>query len=155
MAIRSCSRELHPTLPTDREGSIFQRIFSGPAGIDPYASAVSDVYQDLFREGSYTGKGIYDVDVFETALDGKVTENTLLSHDLFEGFSRGRRWRRTLSYSTSIHRTMKWRHRGNIAGRVAIGSSCRGYSEGRMPKDKARNIHIPAISRWKMLDNLR
>ena len=53
-----------PTLPTDREGSLYQRISSGPAGIDPYASAVSDVYQDLFGEGSYTGKGIYDVDAF-------------------------------------------------------------------------------------------
>src|SRR5712692_529482 len=50
-----------PTLPTDREGSLFQRIFSGPGGIDPYASAVSDVYQDLFGEGSYIGKGIYEV----------------------------------------------------------------------------------------------
>ena len=74
-----------PTLPTDREGSLFQRISSGPAGVDPYASAVSDVYQDLFGEGSYTGKGIYDVDAFEAALAGRVPENTLLSHDLFEG----------------------------------------------------------------------
>ena len=56
-----------------------------PSGIDPYAAAVSDVYQDLFGEGSYTGKGIYDVDAFEAALDGRVPENTLLSHDLFEG----------------------------------------------------------------------
>ena len=74
-----------PTLPTDREGSLFQRISSGPAGIDPYASAVSDVYQDLFGEGSYIGKGIYDVDAFEAALAGRVPENALLSHDLFEG----------------------------------------------------------------------
>ncbi len=74
-----------PSLPTDHEGSRFQKIFSGPSGIDPYASAVSDVYQDLFREGSYTGKGIYDIDAFETALKDKVAENTLLSHDLFEG----------------------------------------------------------------------
>ena len=74
-----------PSLPTKGEGSLFQRVFSGPSGIDPYASAVSDVYQDLFREGSYTGKGIYDIDAFEAALAGKVRENTLLSHDLFEG----------------------------------------------------------------------
>ena len=60
-----------PSLPTDREGSLFQKIFSGPSGIDPYASAVSDVYQDLFREGSYTGKGIYDLDAFEAALEAK------------------------------------------------------------------------------------
>ena len=74
-----------PSLPIGREGSLFQRIFSSPSGIDPYAAAVSDVYQDLFGEGSYTGKGIYDVDAFEAALAGRVPENTLLSHDLFEG----------------------------------------------------------------------
>src|SRR5439155_21949977 len=74
-----------PTLPSGREGARFQRIFSGPAGMDPYANAVSDVYQDLFGEGSYIGKGIYDVDAFEAALEGRTPENTLLSHDLFEG----------------------------------------------------------------------
>ena len=74
-----------PSLPIGREGSLFQRIFSSTSGIDPYAAAVSDVYQDLFGEGSYTGKGIYDVDAFEAALAGRVPENTLLSHDLFEG----------------------------------------------------------------------
>ena len=74
-----------PSLPVGREGSLYQRIFSGPGGIDPYAAAVSDVYQDLFGEGSYTGKGIYDVDAFEAALSGRIPENALLSHDLFEG----------------------------------------------------------------------
>ena len=59
--------------------------YSGAAGIDPYASAVSDVYQDLFGEGSYTGKGIYDLDAFEAAMADRVPENALLSHDLFEG----------------------------------------------------------------------
>src|ERR1019366_8609719 len=53
------------SMPVGREGSIFQRVFSGASGIDPYAAAVSDVYQDLFGEGSYAGKGIYDVDAFE------------------------------------------------------------------------------------------
>ena len=74
-----------PSLPVGREGSLYQRVFSGPGGIDPYAAAVSDVYQDLFGEGSYTGKGIYDVDAFEAALAGRVPENAMLSHDLFEG----------------------------------------------------------------------
>jgi cyclic beta-1,2-glucan glucanotransferase len=74
-----------PSLPIGREGSLYQRVFSSPGGIDPYAAAVSDVYQDLFGQGSYTGKGIYDVDAFEAALAGRVPENTLLSHDLFEG----------------------------------------------------------------------
>src|ERR1035437_3313264 len=69
---------------------IFQRHFSGSAGIDPYASAISDVYQDLFGEGSYTGKGIYDLDAFGAAMADRVPENPLLSHDLFGGvFPRG------------------------------------------------------------------
>src|SRR5690606_21307520 len=71
-----------PALPLGSEGSPFQRIFSGPAGMDPYAAAISDVYQDLFGEGSYIGKGIYDLDTFEAALAGRVADNTLLSHDL-------------------------------------------------------------------------
>jgi cyclic beta-1,2-glucan synthetase len=73
------------TLPAGEDGSLFQRVSSGPAGIDPYAAAVSDVYQDLFGEGSYTGKGIYDVDAFLAALDGRVPDGVMLSHDLFEG----------------------------------------------------------------------
>src|SRR6202008_2406695 len=74
-----------PTMPADREGSLFQRTFAGPAGIDAYAASVSDVYQDLFGEGSYTGKGLYDVDAFEAALAGRVPESAVLSHDLLEG----------------------------------------------------------------------
>ncbi|MGH8430004.1 MAG: glycosyl transferase, partial [Solimonas sp.] len=74
-----------PSLPVGTEGSLFQRVFSSNSGIDPYSSAVSDVYQDLFGEGSYSGKGIYDVDAFEAALQGRVPDNTMLSHDLFEG----------------------------------------------------------------------
>lgn len=74
-----------PALPLGREGSLYQRVFSGPGGMDPYAAAVSDVYQDLFGEGSYTGKGIYDVDAFEAVMAGRIGENSVLSHDLFEG----------------------------------------------------------------------
>ena len=74
-----------PSLPIGREGSVFQRVFSSASGIDPYAAAVSDVYQDMFGEGSYAGKGIYEIDAFEAALAGRVPEETLLSHDLFEG----------------------------------------------------------------------
>ena len=60
-------------------------IHSGHPGVDPYTTAVSDVYQDLYGEGSFTGKGIYDVDAFEQATHGRFPENTLLSHDLIEG----------------------------------------------------------------------
>ena len=66
-------------------GSLFARTYAGHTGVDPYTTAVSDVYQDLFDEGIFTGKGLYDVDAFAAALEGRVPENALLSHDLFEG----------------------------------------------------------------------
>ena len=69
---------------TSASRSKFVQIFSGYTGIDPYTTAVSDVYQDLFGEGSFTGKGLYDVDAFQRALNNRVPENALLSHDLFE-----------------------------------------------------------------------
>ncbi|SHI04026.1 Cellobiose phosphorylase [Clostridium collagenovorans DSM 3089] len=63
----------------------FSKIFSGETGIDTYTTAVSDVYQDLFGEGIFTGKGIYDIDTFQDMLDYNIPENTVLSHDLLEG----------------------------------------------------------------------
>jgi cyclic beta-1,2-glucan synthetase len=65
--------------------SIYSRIWANSPGLDPYCTAVSDVYQDLFGEGSYTGKGIYDVDAFSAATDESFPENQILSHDLIEG----------------------------------------------------------------------
>ena len=65
--------------------SWYARLYGSEPGIDPYTRAVSDVYQDLFGEGSFVGKGIYDVDAFEQALDGRFRENRILSHDLLEG----------------------------------------------------------------------
>ena len=73
------------SLPHQRTRSFFAAIHSGHPGVDPYTTAVSDVYQDLFAEGSFTGKGIYEVDAFEDATHGRFPENTLLSHDLIEG----------------------------------------------------------------------
>jgi cyclic beta-1,2-glucan synthetase len=70
---------------TSAAASPFARIFAGHTGVDPYTTAISDVYQDLFHSGIYIGKGIYDVDAFEAAVDGRFPENTLLSHDLLEG----------------------------------------------------------------------
>jgi cyclic beta-1,2-glucan synthetase len=68
-----------------RRASRYARLFGSEAGIDPYTRTVSDVYQDLFGEGSFVGKGIYDVDAFEHALEGRFPENSVLSHDLLEG----------------------------------------------------------------------
>ena len=145
-----------PTLPTDREGSLFQRISSGPAGIDPYASAVSDVYQDLFGEGSYIGKGIYDVEAFEAALEGRVPENALLSHDLFEGiFARA-------GLVTDIEFFEEFPSHYEVA-KVRQHRWARGdwqllpWIIGRAPdaSGTSNRRSIPLIGRWKMLDNLR
>ena len=73
--------------------SRFARIFSGNTGIDPYTTAVSDVYQDLFGEGNFTGKGLYDVDAFQAALNDRVPENNA-EYDLLSRCLRARRWLR-------------------------------------------------------------
>lgn len=79
---------LQPRIGIDLEASIltnFTKIFAGSGGVDSYTNAISDVYQDNFEEGIYTGKGIYDVAVFSKVLQGKIPENVVLSHDLLEG----------------------------------------------------------------------
>ena len=144
-----------PSQPIGTEGSVFQRIFSSLSGIDPYALAVSDVYQDLFGEGSYNGKGIYDVDAFESSLAGRVPDSTLLSHDLFEGVYARSGLASDVEvveefpsrYDVGAQRHHRWA-RGDwqllpwILGRKALGAA---RDSGAMP----------AIGRWKMLDNLR
>src|SRR5690606_3009666 len=72
------------SLPGPR-GSLYARIHGNEPGIDPYTRMVSDVYQDLFSEGSFIGKGIYDIDTFVQSLKGRFPENRILSHDLVEG----------------------------------------------------------------------
>ena len=95
-------------------------------GVDPYTTAVSDVYQDLFGEGTFTGKGIYDVDAFERATHGRFPENTLLSHDLIEGL-RARRARHRHRALRRLSRRATSRTRGaSTAGSAATGSCCPG-----------------------------
>lgn len=65
--------------------SPFTKIYAGSGGKDAYTNAISDIYQDNFEEGIFTGKGIYDVEVFSTVLSKEIAENTVLSHDLLEG----------------------------------------------------------------------
>ena len=79
---------IQPRVGVDLESSrqsLFSKIFSGLGGTDLYANAISDVYQDNFGEGIFTGKGIYDVEVFHKVLSNEIPENTVLSHDLLEG----------------------------------------------------------------------
>ena len=152
-----------PSLPTGREGSVFQRVFSSASGIDPYAFAVSDVYQDLFGEGSYSGKGIYDIDIFEAALNARVPDNTLLSHDLLEGIFARAGLVSDIEvveefpsrYDVAAARQHRWA-RGDwqllpwIFGRGHSSSRDRGTTA--TPDSRAA---IPLIGRWKMIDNLR
>jgi len=72
------------SLPEPRS-SFYSRLHGNEPGIDPYTRATSDVYQDLFGEGSFIGKGIYDIDIFERVLKDRFQENRILSHDLLEG----------------------------------------------------------------------
>ena len=72
-------------LPLPREDTFFHRLFAGQSGIDPYSAASSEVYQDLFQEGTFTGKGLLDVQAVHAVLGGSLPVGEVLSHDLLEG----------------------------------------------------------------------
>ena len=137
-------------------GSLFARLYSGHTGVDPYTTAVSDTYQDLFAEGIFTGKGLYDVDAFVAALNDRVPEDTLLSHDLFEGV-----FARTAlvsdvelvdDYPSSVLAHARRRHRW-VRGDWQILLWLFPWTptrSGRLSRNR-----LPLISRWKIFDNLR
>ncbi len=136
--------------------SWFVRLFAGDAGIDPYTRAVSDVYQDVFGEGSFIGKGIYDVDAFERAVQGRFPENTILSHDLIESLHARSALISDVEfyeehpsrYNADINRRHRW-----IRGDWQIAQ----WLLPRVPGPDARNIANPlsGLSQWKIFDNLR
>ena len=137
-------------------GSLFARIYAGYTGVDPYTTAVSDLYQDLFDEGIFTGKGLYDVDAFTAALDNRVPENAVLSHDLFEGL-----FARTAlvsdievvdDYPSSVLAHARRQHRW-VRGDWQILLWLFPWVPTRTG-GLERN-RLPLISRWKILDNLR
>jgi len=135
--------------------SRFAAVYSGHPGVDPYTTAVSDVYQDLFGEGTFTGKGIYDIDVFRRATAGRFPENSLLSHDLIEGtFARAGLVTDVevfddypTRYLTSTRRTHRW-----IRGDWQLLRWLTPRVPG--PTGSERNP-LSALSRWKIADNMR
>ncbi|WP_367280319.1 glucoamylase family protein [Sulfuricaulis sp.] len=136
--------------------SRYAQLYGGESGIDPYTRAVSDVYQDVFHEGSFIGKGIYDIDAFERSLKDRFPENRILSHDLLEGcYARSG----MLSdvdlyeeypsfYSADVNRRHRW-----IRGDWQLAR----WLWRRVPGPGAHRQKNPLswLSQWKLFDNLR
>ena len=150
---------MQPRIDVSSESSnktFFARVFAGHEGLDPYTNAVSDVYQDLFDEGIFTGKGIYDLKVFQTVLENAIPDNTILSHDLLEGS-----YVRTglvtdlqlidsypshyNSFSVRLHRWV----RGDWQLLPLLFNKVRARNHVRIKNP------LTALSQWKMLDNMR
>ena len=165
---------LQPRVSVSLQGanrSLYARLNSGEAGIDPYTRTVSDVYQDLFQEASFIGKGIYDVAAFERSLSGRFPENTILSHDLLEScYARCG----LLSdvqlyedyparYSTDMERRDRW-VRGDwqllswLMPKVPLGHA-EPIGADQQPQKSPRTIRqknpLTWLSQWKLFDNLR
>ncbi|MEZ4814371.1 MAG: glucoamylase family protein [Bdellovibrionota bacterium] len=136
--------------------SLFSKIFSGNTGLDPYTHAVSDLYQDLFKEAIYTGKGLYVVDAFEEALKDRVPENTLLSHDLFESCYARAGLVTDLElyddYPSDFESYSKRQHRWTRGDWQLFQ-----WLLPKVPTATNRSTPNPlsVISRWKIFDNLR
>ena len=140
----------------DADSSFYTRMHGDEPGIDPYTRSVSDVYQDLFHEGSFIGKGIYDLDTFELALNDRFPENRILSHDLLEGcYARSGLVSDVQlfeKYPSSYLADMKRRHRW-IRGDWQIGRWLFPFVPG--PGKRVLKNPLSTLSRWKIFDNLR
>jgi cellobiose phosphorylase len=136
--------------------SRYAHMCASEPGIDPYTRAVSDVYQDLFGEGSFIGKGIYEVDAFERALAGRLPDNRILSHDLLEGsyaraglLSDVQLYEEYPSrYNADVNRRHRW-----IRGDWQIARWL--LPDIPMPNARRQKNPISLLSRWKIFDNLR
>jgi cellobiose phosphorylase len=136
--------------------SRYARLWASEPGIDPYTRVVSDVYQDLFGEGSFIGKGIYDVDAFNLAVGDRLPENRILSHDLLEGcYARAGLLTDVQvyeEYPSRYEEDVRRRHRW-IRGDWQLW---RWLLPGVPGRDGRRTRNpLPALCRWKLLDNLR
>jgi len=131
-------------------------LYSGETGFDIYTRAVSDVYQDLFGEGSFAGKGIYEVSILHEVLDRRFPRNALLSHDLIEGAYARAGLVTDIEiiddypshYSAHTRRKHRW-----VRGDWQIAQ----WLFGRVPDESGKFVPNPisTISWWKILDNLR
>ncbi len=140
----------------DKMSSLYTKMHGNEPGIDPYTRASSDVYQDVFQEGSFIGKGIYEVDTFLHVLEGKFSENIILSHDLLEGcyvrsglLSDVQLFEKyPKSYSADMKRFTRW-----IRGDWQIF----GWFFPFVRNNKHKLIRNPlsALSKWKIFDNIR
>ncbi|SHK33607.1 GH36-type glycosyl hydrolase domain-containing protein [Tepidibacter formicigenes] len=150
---------IQPRIAVDVESansSIFTRIFAGQGGIDTYTTAISDVYQDLFGEGIFTGKGIYDLQIFNKVLNDAIPDNTILSHDLLEGsyIRVGLATNIELidgypsKYSSFIMRLHRW-VRGDWQLIRWLFPNVKNR-EGKIVKNP-----LSTLSKWKILDNMR
>ncbi len=136
--------------------SKFVQVFSGYTGIDPYTTAVSDVYQDFFCEGNFTGKGLYHVDAFQRTLENRVPANALLSHDLFESLFARAALTTDIEllddYPASYEAYAKRAHRWTRGDWQIIR-----WLFPSVPDAERRKVHnvLPLMARFKILDNLR
>jgi len=130
------------------------QIFSGQPGFDTYATSVSDVYQDLHGQASFTGKGIYDVRAFHTAVGDRFPENAILSHDLIEGEHARTGLLTSIDlvedYPATYRAFSKRKHRW-IRGDWQLLP----WLTARPPAGTGRGNPLSLLSRWKILDNLR
>lgn len=135
--------------------SRYVQLYGGEPGIDPYTRSVSDVYQDLFGEGSFIGKGIYDLDAFEQVLGGRFPDNRILSHDLLEGCYA----RAGLLSDVHLYEDSPPRYELDVARRerwIRGDWQIARWLWPRVPGANSETLANPlsALSRWKIADNL-
>ena len=135
-------------LPGRLEDTPYHRLFAGQCGIDPYSSGVSDVYQDLFGSGSFSGKGLLNVRALHAVLDRRLPDETVLSHDLLEG---------SIARCGFVSDVMLVEDAPHHAGVAASRQHrwTRGDWQLIPLLWHARRYSIDALGVWKMLDNLR
>jgi cyclic beta-1,2-glucan glucanotransferase len=136
--------------------SWYARLHAAESGIDPYTRAVSDVYQDLAGEGSFIGKGIYDVDAFERAIDARFPANRILSHDLLEGCYA----RSGLLSDVPLCEETPWTYAADVSRRhrwIRGDWQLAGWLLRHVPGPAESRLANPLsmLSQWKLFDNLR